>query len=91
MVRPSLIDRIKTSQVNDPYLQKIRTVVENRAQKEVNIHDDGSLRYGNRLYVPNMPHCTRYRIHPGGTKMYKDLKETFWWNNMKREIAQYVA
>ena len=23
--------------------------------------------------------------------MYRDLTETFWWNNMKREIAQYVA
>ena len=23
--------------------------------------------------------------------MYKDLKQHFWWNNMKREIAQYVA
>ena len=23
--------------------------------------------------------------------MYQDLKETFWWNNIKREIAQYVA
>jgi hypothetical protein len=23
--------------------------------------------------------------------MYRDLKGTFWWNNMKREIAGYVA
>ena len=23
--------------------------------------------------------------------MYRDLRETFWWNNMKRVIAQYVA
>ena len=23
--------------------------------------------------------------------MYKDLKRHFWWNGMKREIAQYVA
>jgi hypothetical protein len=23
-------------------------------------------------------------------KMYKDLKMTCWWNNMKREIAKYV-
>jgi hypothetical protein len=22
--------------------------------------------------------------------MYKDLKMTCWWNNMKREIAKYV-
>jgi hypothetical protein len=23
--------------------------------------------------------------------MYMDLKELFWWNNMKREIAKYVS
>jgi len=22
--------------------------------------------------------------------MYRDLKQHFWWNNMKREIAEYV-
>ena len=32
-------------------------------------------------------HETPYSIHPGSTKMYMDLKKTFWWNNMKREIA----
>jgi len=23
-------------------------------------------------------------------KMYKDLKKYFWWENMEREIAEYV-
>ena len=23
--------------------------------------------------------------------MYRDLRETFWWNNIKSKIAQYVA
>jgi hypothetical protein len=36
-------------------------------------------------------HETPYSIHPGSTKMYMDLKELFWWNNMKRGIARYVA
>ena len=36
-------------------------------------------------------HETPYSIHPGSTKMYMDLKKVFWWNNMKREIARYVA
>ena len=29
-------------------------------------------------------------MHPGGTKMYKDMRQNFWWNNMKKEIAEYV-
>ena len=36
-------------------------------------------------------HETPYSIYPGSTKMYMDLKKTFWWNNMKREISNYVA
>jgi hypothetical protein len=34
---------------------------------------------------------TPYSIHLGSTKMYMDLKELFWWNNMKREIAKFVS
>jgi len=22
--------------------------------------------------------------------MYKDLRQYFWWNNMKKEVAEYV-
>jgi hypothetical protein len=36
-------------------------------------------------------HKTPYSIHPGSIKMYMDLKELFWWNNMKREIAKFVS
>ncbi|KAK1680401.1 hypothetical protein QYE76_041249 [Lolium multiflorum] len=32
---------------------------------------------------------TLYSIHPGGTKMYQDLKEHFW-HGMKREIGSYT-
>jgi hypothetical protein len=35
-------------------------------------------------------HRSVYTVHPGSTHMYKDLKMTYWWNNMKREIAKYV-
>lgn len=65
------------------------------------IKGDGSLWYGKRLCVPNDPelkreimeeaHETSYSVHPGSTKMYKDLKEYYWWNNMKREIANFVS
>jgi hypothetical protein len=36
-------------------------------------------------------HETPYSIHPGGTKMYQDLKEQFWWHGMKREIALFIS
>jgi hypothetical protein len=36
-------------------------------------------------------HDSAYSIHPGSTKMYKDLKTRYWWNGMKRDVAEYVA
>ena len=35
-------------------------------------------------------HYSPYTIHLGSTKMYHDLHDNFWWNNMKREIAHFV-
>ncbi|KAK1679753.1 hypothetical protein QYE76_040601 [Lolium multiflorum] len=63
--------------------------------------DEGVLWYNGRLCVPSdselkqvilkEAHDTLYSIHPGGTKMYQDLKEQFWWHGMKREIGSYIA
>jgi len=36
-------------------------------------------------------HPFRYSIHPGLTKMYLDVKEQYWWDNMKMSIAEFVA
>ena len=62
--------------------------------------DDGALMFGNRLCVPKdeelrreimeEAHCTPYTAHPEGTKMYQDLRKTFWWRNMKRSIGSFV-
>ena len=30
-------------------------------------------------------------MHLGSTKMYKTLKEHYWWNGMKKEIASFVS
>ncbi|XP_070056295.1 uncharacterized protein [Nicotiana tomentosiformis] len=63
--------------------------------------DDGTLRYQGRLCVPNVgglrerimteAHASRYSVHPSSTKMYHDLKEIYWWNDMKRNVADFVA
>jgi hypothetical protein len=35
-------------------------------------------------------HHSPYTVHPRGTKMYWDMKESYWWNNMKKDIAKFV-
>ena len=36
-------------------------------------------------------HSSAYAMHPGSTKMYKTLKEHYWWNRMKKEITSFVS
>jgi len=36
-------------------------------------------------------HNTPHSVHPGRNKLYKDLRQTFWWSNMKQEVVDYVA
>ena len=65
------------------------------------LSDDEILRFRTRLCVPNdgdlkrelleKAHHSRLAIHLGGTKMYKDLRQDYWWLGMKRDIAQFVA
>jgi hypothetical protein len=44
-----------------------------------------------RKLILSEAHDTAYSIHPSSTKMYYDLKERFWWYEMKRFVAEYVA
>ncbi|XP_047173867.1 uncharacterized protein LOC124841610 [Vigna umbellata] len=36
-------------------------------------------------------HKSRLSIHPGMIKMYNDLKESFWWSLMKKDVAKFVS
>ena len=36
-------------------------------------------------------HGFRYFIHPGSTKNYHDLKKTYWWDVIKKDIEEYVS
>nr|GEV90791.1 putative reverse transcriptase domain-containing protein [Tanacetum cinerariifolium] len=36
-------------------------------------------------------HKSKYSIHLGSDKMYQDLKQLYWWPNIKANIATYVS
>ncbi|GJR60303.1 putative reverse transcriptase domain-containing protein [Tanacetum coccineum] len=69
--------------------------------KAFGVDEHGVIWYGNRLCVPDdsslreailtEAHSSPFSIHPGSTKMYRDLKQKFWWNGMKQEVARFVA
>jgi hypothetical protein len=43
-----------------------------------------------RKEIMSEAHHYLLSVHPGSTKMYKDVKGSYWWNNMKRDIAKFV-
>ncbi|GKD20912.1 putative reverse transcriptase domain-containing protein [Tanacetum coccineum] len=48
--------------------------------------------YGDlRTLVMHESYKSKYSIHPGSDKMYQDLKQLYWWPNMKANIATYKA
>jgi len=63
--------------------------------------DDGIVMLGRRMYVPDNQalkqkllreaHESKFTVHPGSTKMYQDMKQHYWWPNMRKEVAGYMA
>ncbi|GJX87226.1 reverse transcriptase domain-containing protein [Tanacetum coccineum] len=69
--------------------------------KSFETHPDGTKCFKNRTWLPlfgklrdlvmHESHKSKYSIHPRSDKMYHDLKQLYWWPNMKAEIATYVS
>ena len=61
---------------------------------------DGSLRYRGRIVVPRLIdlreeilrefHCSRFDVHPSGTKVYHDLCRQYYWSGMKQQVGDFV-
>ena len=97
---PSLLSRVIESQEQDAEIVSIRDRVQTSTGDEGwTIHADGSLRYRGRVVVPQLTdlreeilrefHCSRFSVHPGGTKMYQDLRRQYYWSGMKRHVGDF--
>ncbi|KAL0549082.1 hypothetical protein IC582_013562 [Cucumis melo] len=99
-VRSSLVAEIVGRQPEDSNLQKMLAKVKQGPETEFELRTDGAIVKQGRLCVPNISelkgaileeaHNSAYAMHLGSTKMYRTLKKTYWWPDMKREIAEYI-
>jgi hypothetical protein len=95
-----LLARIKAAQLEDPECAKIKQLLAEGKAKEFCLKEDGLLTHFKQVCVPGIgglrkeimseAHHSPYTIHHGGTKMYRDVKGSYWWNNMKRDITKFV-
>ncbi|XP_070023064.1 uncharacterized protein [Nicotiana sylvestris] len=96
-----ILCEIKAQQFDDPYLAVLRETMLQGSAKEVSIGEDGILQLRGRLFVPNVDdlreriqeeaQSSRYSIHPGAIKMYRDSRQHYWWRRMKKDIVEYMA
>ena len=101
MATPSLLSRVIESQWQDAKIMSIRDRVQSRTGDEGwTFHAYGNLRCRGRVVVPQLTdfreeilrefHCSRFAVHPGGTKMYQDLRRQYYWSGMKRHVGDFV-
>jgi hypothetical protein len=84
-------ERIAIAQLTDEEVQKIKQKLEERDPKYdcCQRDDKGVVLFVQRLVVPrdqdlkkeilDEAHLSKFTIQPGSTKMYRDLRENFWW------------
>src|SRR4051812_9767052 len=95
-----ILEEIREGQKADVGLIDKLTLVNQGKTSEFRVDENGILRFGDRVCVPDVDelrkrileegHRSGLSIHPGATKMYHDLKKLFWWPGMKKEIAEFV-
>jgi hypothetical protein len=100
-VGSNLLQVIRRDQVEDEKIQEIKRNIKKERSPGLSEDEKGVLWYKGRICVPNVKelkdkilreaHESAYSIHLGGNKMYHDLKATYWWYRMKRDVAKYVA
>ena len=83
MATPSLLSRVIESRGQDVEISSIKDRVQSGTCDDGwAIHTNGSLRYRGRVVVLHLIdlreeillefHCSRFAVHPGGMKMYRD-------------------
>ena len=96
-----LLNLVLEAQNKDEKLAAI--VNQNKVGKEIKftVKEDGFLYYKDLVCVPNddelkksilkEAHSGSFAMHPDSTKMYQDLKTSYWWFGMKRDVLEFVT
>ena len=100
-IRPTLVDSIKEFQTTNEELKQIVEKIRKGETSNFHVREDGIVMYGKQICVPKIDeirktileeaYSSAYAMHPESTKMYRTIKETYWWLGLKWEIAKFVA
>ena len=101
IARPNLLNRVLEAQKKDEKISATIDQIGDGKETEFTVNENGVLYYKDRVCVPDddelrkaileEAHSGFFAIHPGSTKMYQDLKLSFWWSGMKRDVSEFVT
>ena len=101
IARPNMLNQVLEAQKNDEKISTIVSQIGKGKETEFSVKEDGSLYYKDWVCVPNdselkkvileEAHSGSFSVHPGNTKMYQDLKVSYWWSGMKRDVSEFVT
>ncbi|XP_040934158.1 uncharacterized protein [Gossypium hirsutum] len=76
-------------------------LLETETTIDFGLNNDGILCFRDKICVPNdrdlmllilrEAHSSPYAMHPCENKMYKDLRELYWWPGLKRDVTDFVT
>jgi hypothetical protein len=100
-VQPDWLQKLKEAQGMDEELQQMKRKTQEVDGSDFHVDGDSLLCFRGRYCVLKQEdirqeiltesHRSKLSIHPGKIKMYRDMKQQFWWNVMKKDIAEFVA
>ncbi|KAL4272776.1 hypothetical protein GQ457_13G014740 [Hibiscus cannabinus] len=100
-VKPTLIQLIREKQLcNRAIAAHVQDIAEGKPT-EFRFRDEGVLCFKDRIVVPDdselrrtiltEAHSSPFAMHPGSTKMYRDLKGECYWVGLKKDVAEFVS
>ncbi|KAG8474752.1 hypothetical protein CXB51_031287 [Gossypium anomalum] len=100
-VKPVWVDQIRSKQLVDGTLNARFKQGESGETSNFGINSEGVLCFRRRTRTPKdndlrqsilrEAHSGLYAMHPGGNKMYQNLRELYWWPRLKREVMEFVG
>ena len=101
VAKPDLLNRLLEAQKNDEKIFSILNQHKEGKETEFTVNEDGFVYYRDRVCVPNddefkksilkEAHSGSFAMHPSSIKMYQDLKTSYWWSRMKRDVLEFVT
>nr|GEV69985.1 putative reverse transcriptase domain-containing protein [Tanacetum cinerariifolium] len=98
LLRPKSQKNLKKEDVGGMLIENSKDPEKFRKEK-LEPRTDRTLCFNNRSWLPRYgvlraliiheSHKSKYSVHLGSEKMYQDLKQLYWWPNMKVNISTY--